>query len=60
MILYINHDVVPSDHTSIFASYGIPRITSGARYDLDCTYVPRISVEKHDEPKSITLTSQVL
>ena len=28
----------PIDHMSIFWSYGSPRMTSGARYERDCTY----------------------
>mmetsp|Transcript_8141 Transcript_8141/g.20934 ORF Transcript_8141/g.20934 Transcript_8141/m.20934 type:complete len:202 (+) Transcript_8141:147-752(+) len=48
----------PSDQMSIRWSYGQPRITSGARYERDCTYELRWSVVKQLEPKSMTFTSQ--
>ena len=34
-------------------------MTSGARYERDCTYELSWSVVKQDEPRSITLTSHL-
>ena len=34
-------------------------MTSGARYERDCTYELSWSVVKHEEPKSMTLTSHL-
>lgn len=34
-------------------------MTSGARYERDCTYELSWSVVKQDEPRSMTLTSHL-
>ena len=49
----------PKDQMSTFWLYGIPRMTSGALYDLDWTYELRWSVVKQEDPKSMTFTSHL-
>ena len=45
---------------SILSSHGTPSITSGARYQRDCTYELRVSKSHTAEPKSMILTRRRL
>ena len=47
--------MVPMPHTSTLGPHGSPSITSGARYQRDCTYELWQSQRITAEPKSISL-----